>query len=50
VLSAVPVELFKDENFLSKRWPQIQTLVAKQRESQTELCSKYPPWPSAIRA
>ncbi|MGH8261511.1 MAG: hypothetical protein ACREUG_17665, partial [Steroidobacteraceae bacterium] len=48
VLSAVPVELFKNEVFLSKRWPQIQALVAEQRESQAKLCSMCPPWPSAI--
>lgn len=48
VLSAVPVEMFKDENFLSKRWPQIQALVAVQRESQAKLCSKYPPWPGGV--
>jgi hypothetical protein len=45
VLSVVPVDMFEDENFLSKRWPQIQTLVAEQRQSQAKLCSKYPPWP-----
>jgi len=50
VLSAVPVEIFKNEDFLSKRWPQIQSLVAEQRESQTKLWSKYPPWPGGIRA
>ncbi|HVO48915.1 MAG TPA: hypothetical protein VMT29_21540 [Steroidobacteraceae bacterium] len=44
VLSAVPVDLFKDENFHSKRWPQIQALVAQQRGIQAELCSKYPRW------
>lgn len=49
VLSAVPVELFKNEDFLSKRWPQIQALVAEQRESQAQLFSQYPPWPSGIR-
>jgi hypothetical protein len=49
LLSAVPVEMFKDENFLSKRWPQIQALVAEQRESQTKLCSKYAPWPGGVR-
>lgn len=48
VLSAVPVELFKSEQFLSKRWPQIQALVAEQRESQAKLCSKYAPWPGGI--
>lgn len=49
LLSAVPVEVFKDENFLSKRWPQIQALVAEQRESQAKLCSKYAPWPGGGR-
>jgi hypothetical protein len=34
VLSAVPIELFQDEKFLSKRWPQILALVAKKREAQ----------------
>jgi hypothetical protein len=34
VLSAVLIELFKDENFLSKRWPQILALMARQREAQ----------------
>ena len=48
VLSAVPLELFKSEDFLSKRWPQIQALVAEQRASQTKLCSKYPSWPGSI--
>lgn len=48
VLSAVPVKLFKNERFLSKRWPQIQALVAEQRESQAKLCSKYGPWPAGI--
>jgi hypothetical protein len=48
VLSAVPVELFKNEHFLSKRWPQIQALVAEQRETQAKLCSKYAPWPGGI--
>lgn len=48
VLSAVRVEMFKDENFLSKRWPQIQALVAEQRETQAKLCSKYPPWPGGV--
>jgi len=48
VLSAVPVEMFKDENFLLKRWPQIQALVAEQRESQAKLCSKYPPWSGGV--
>jgi hypothetical protein len=50
VLSAVPVELFKSQDFLSKRWPQIQALVAEQRASQAKLCSKYPPWPGSIHA
>jgi hypothetical protein len=50
VLSAVPVELFKNEDFLSKRWPQIQALVAEQRESQARLCSQYPSWPGSIHA
>jgi len=50
VLSAVPVELIKDEEFLSKRWPQIQALVAEQRESQAKLCGKYPSWPGSIHA
>jgi hypothetical protein len=45
VLSAVRVEMFKDENFLLKRWPQIQALVTEQRKSQAKLCSPYPPWP-----
>lgn len=49
VLSAVPVEMFKNEYFLSKRWPQIQALVAEQRESQAKLCRKYPSWPSSVR-
>jgi hypothetical protein len=49
VLSAVPVELFKNEGFLAQRWPQIRTLVAEQRESQARLFSQYPPWPSGIR-
>jgi hypothetical protein len=49
VLSAVRVEMFKDENFQSKRWPQIQALVAEQRGSQAKLCSKYPPWPVGLR-
>jgi hypothetical protein len=35
VLSAVPYEIFKDENFQSRRWPQIQALVAEQRRKQT---------------
>lgn len=48
VLSAVPVEMFEDNNFLSKRWPQIQALVAEQRKSQAKLCSKYPPWPGGV--
>jgi hypothetical protein len=43
VLSAVPIELFKIQDFLSTRWPQIQALVAEQRESQAKLSSKYPP-------
>ncbi|MGB6450236.1 MAG: hypothetical protein WBE92_05750 [Steroidobacteraceae bacterium] len=50
VLSAVPVELFKNEDFRSKRWPQIQALVAERRESQTKLCSEYPPWPGGNHA
>ncbi len=50
VLSAVPVELFKNEDFLSRRWPQIKALVAEQREGQAKLCSKYPPWPGGIHA
>lgn len=50
VLAAVPVELFENEDFLSKRWPQIQALVAEQRESQAKVCSKYPPWPGGIHA
>ncbi|MGB6487411.1 MAG: hypothetical protein WBE91_11050 [Steroidobacteraceae bacterium] len=50
VLSAVPVELFKNEDFLSERWPQIQALVAEQLESQAKLCSKYPSWPGGIHA
>jgi hypothetical protein len=45
VLCVVPVDMFEDENLLSKRWPKIQTLVAEQRQSQAKLCSKYPPWP-----
>lgn len=49
VLAAVPVELFKSREFLSTRWPQIQALVAEQRESQAKICSKYPSWPSGIR-
>lgn len=48
VLSAVPVELFKNDNFLSRWWPQIQALVAEQRESQAKICSKYPPWPGGV--
>ncbi len=31
VLSAVPHEIFEDENFQSKRWPQIRALVAERR-------------------
>lgn len=50
VLSAVPVELFKNEHFLCKRWPQIQALVAEQRETEATLCSKYPPWPGGVHA
>lgn len=50
VLSAVPVELFKNEDFLSKRWPQIQTLVAERRESQANLYRRYPPWPGSLHA
>lgn len=50
VLAAVPVELFKNEGFLSKRWPQIQALVAEQREGQAKPCSQYPPWPGGIHA
>ena len=50
VLAAVPVELFESEDFLSKRWPQIRALVAKQRQSQSRSCSEYPPWPHAIHA
>ena len=50
VLSAVPVELFKNEDFLSERWPQIQALVAEQRKSQAKICSKYPSWPGGIHA
>lgn len=50
VLSAVPVELFRSPDFISKRWPQIRALVAEQRESQAKPCSKYPPWPRAIHA
>lgn len=50
VLSAIPIELFKNEDFLSKRWPRIRALVAEQRESQAKLCSKYPPWPGGIHA
>jgi hypothetical protein len=50
VLFAVPVELFKNEHFLSKRWPRIQALVAKQRESQAKVCSRYRPWPGGIHA
>ena len=50
VLAAVPVELFKNEDFLSKRWPQIQALVAEQRESQAKVCSKYSSWPGGIHA
>jgi hypothetical protein len=34
-LSAVPYEIFEDENFQSKRWPQIQALVAEQRMKRT---------------
>jgi hypothetical protein len=49
VLSAVPVELFKNRDFLLTRWPQIQALVAEQRESQGNLCSKYAPWPGGIQ-
>jgi hypothetical protein len=48
VLSAVPVELFKNEDFLSKRWPRIQALVAEQRDSQAKLCGNYPSWPGRI--
>lgn len=48
VLSAVPIERFKNEHFLSKRWPQIQALVAEQRESQAKSCRKYAPWPGGI--
>jgi hypothetical protein len=50
VLAAVPVELFKNEDFLSKRWPQIQALVAEQRENQAKVCSKYSYWPGRIHA
>ena len=50
VLSAVPVELFTNEDFLSKRWPQIRALVAEQRESQAKVCSMYPSWPGGIHA
>jgi hypothetical protein len=50
VLSAVPVERFKSEAFLAKRWPQIQALVAEQRESQAKVYGKYPPWPGGIHA
>jgi len=50
VLSAVPVELFKNEDFLTKRWPRIQAQVAEQRESQAKACSKYPSWPGSIHA
>ncbi len=49
LLSAVPVEMFKGESFLSKRWPQIQVLVARQSETQTKLCSQYAPWPGGVR-
>ena len=35
VLSAVPYEIFEEENFQTKRWPQIQALVAEQRMKQT---------------
>ncbi|MGC1460123.1 MAG: hypothetical protein WA825_17735 [Steroidobacteraceae bacterium] len=35
VLAAVPYELFEDENFRSKRWPQIRALVAEQRNKLT---------------
>ena len=48
VLLAVPVEMFKNEDFLSRRWPQIQALVAERRASQAELCSKYPRWPGSV--
>lgn len=50
VLFAVPAEIFKNEHFLAKRWPQIQALVAEQRESQAKLCSLYPPWPGGRQA
>lgn len=50
VLSAVRVEMFKDEHFLSKRWPQIQALVAEQRESEAKLCSKHPAWPGGVHS
>ena len=50
VLSAVPVELFKSEAFLAKRWPQVQALVSDQRETQARMYGKYPPWPGGIRA
>lgn len=50
VLSAIPVELFRSETFLSERWPQIQTLVAEQRKTQAVLCARYPPWPGGIHA
>jgi hypothetical protein len=45
VLLAVPVEMFTNKDFLSRRWPQIQALVGEQRASQAELCRKYPCWP-----
>ena len=50
ILSAVPIELFKSEDFLSKRWPQIRALVTEQRNAQAKLCSKYPSWPGGIHS
>lgn len=49
VLSAIPAEMFKDEHFVSKRWPQIQALVTQQREGHAKRGSKYPPWPGGIQ-
>lgn len=50
VLAAVPAEKFKDQNFVTKRWPQIQERVANRRETWAKLMSRNEPWPNSIRA